>query len=58
MSPGSTVTLIAGHYFHWGVISISMTNLVIIIATVVVFILALLVPFPRHQDDDDTEARK
>lgn len=57
MSPGSSVTLIAGHYFHWGVISISMTNLVIIIATVVVFILALLVPFPHRQDDDDPEAR-
>ncbi|MDQ6687551.1 MAG: hypothetical protein M3Z50_08070 [Actinomycetota bacterium] len=58
MSSSSTVTLIAGHYFHWGVISISMTNLVIIISTVVVFILALLVPFPHRQDDDDPEARR
>ena len=39
----------AGHYLHWGVISVSITNLVIVIAMVVLFVLALVVPFPRHR---------
>ena len=36
----------AGHYLHWGVISVSVTNLLIIITMVVLFGLALVVPFP------------
>lgn len=36
-----------GHYLHWGVIQISVANLVIIVAMVVVFVAALLLPFPR-----------
>ena len=38
---------VAGHYLHWGVISISLTNALIIVAMVVVFVLALLLPFPH-----------
>ncbi|HEY9337358.1 hypothetical protein [Kribbella sp. NPDC050459] len=41
----------AGHYVHWGVIQISVTNLVIILAMLVVFALAIAVPF-RHGDED------
>ena len=40
----------AGHYVHWGVIQISVTNLVIILAMLVVFALAIAVPF-RHGDE-------
>ncbi|HEX3004895.1 MAG TPA: hypothetical protein VHO27_11845 [Angustibacter sp.] len=42
----------AGHYVHWGVVLISVTNLVIIGAMLVVFALAILLPFPggRHHD--------
>jgi hypothetical protein len=36
----------AGSYLHWGVISISTTNLIIILAMVVLFVLAVLLPFP------------
>jgi hypothetical protein len=36
-----------GHYVTWGVIQISVANLVVIAAMVVVFLLALLLPFPR-----------
>lgn len=36
----------AGHYVHWGVILISVTNVAIIAAMVVVFVLAILLPFP------------
>lgn len=39
-----------GHYLHWGVIQISVANLVVIGAMVVVFVLALLVPFLRNKD--------
>ncbi len=36
-----------GHYLHWGVIQISVANLVVIAAMVVVFVAALLLPFPK-----------
>ncbi len=36
-----------GHYVHWGVIQISVANLVVIAVMVVVFVLALLLPFPK-----------
>ncbi|MDQ1605205.1 MAG: hypothetical protein QOE01_3050 [Actinomycetota bacterium] len=39
-----------GHYVHWGAIQISVANLVVIALMVVIFVLALLLPFPgsRH----------
>ena len=47
-------SLDAGRYVHWGVVSISVTNLAIIATTmVVVFVLALLLPFPQSHDDRD-----
>jgi hypothetical protein len=36
-----------GHYVHWGVIQISVANLVVIVLMVVVFVTALLLPFPK-----------
>ena len=36
-----------GHYLHWGVIQISVANLVVIVTMVVVFVLALVLPFPN-----------
>jgi len=35
-----------GHYVHWGVIQLSVSNLVVIGVMVVVFVAALLLPFP------------
>ncbi len=35
-----------GHYLHWGVIQVSVANLVVVIAMIVVFVAALLLPFP------------
>jgi hypothetical protein len=49
---GQVLTVLAGRYIDWGVISISVTNAAIIVAMVVVFVLALLVPFPHDRDDD------
>jgi len=40
-----------GHYVHWGVIQISVANLVVIGLMVVIFIAALLLPFPRGRAD-------
>ncbi|MFI1562245.1 hypothetical protein ACH4ZX_04130 [Streptomyces sp. NPDC020490] len=37
----------AGHYLHWGVVQISVANLVVFALMVTVFVLALLLPFPR-----------
>lgn len=36
-----------GHYVTWGVIQISVANLVVIGLMIILFALALLLPFPR-----------
>lgn len=42
-----------GHYIHWGFIQISVANLVVILLMVAVFILAILLPFPRRKDPNE-----
>jgi hypothetical protein len=57
----SSLTLLgAGRYVHWGVIQISLTNLLIIVGMVLLFIAAILVPFPRpgQQRPDRSDARR
>lgn len=39
-----------GSYVNWSVIHISVTNLTIIVVMVVLFVLALVLPFPDHDD--------
>ena len=36
-----------GHYLHWGVIQISVANLVVIAVMVLIFVLAVVLPFPK-----------
>jgi hypothetical protein len=36
-------------YVHWGFIQISVPNLVIIVLMLVVFVLALVLPYPRRR---------
>jgi hypothetical protein len=36
-----------GHYVHWGVIQISVANLVVIGLMVLLFAAALFLPFPK-----------
>jgi hypothetical protein len=36
-------------YIHWGFILISLPNLVLIGVMVVIFVVALLAPFPSHR---------
>ena len=43
------------HYLDWGVIQISLTNFLIIVGMVVLFVLALIVPFPHGRDHSDEE---
>jgi hypothetical protein len=38
-----------GRYIHWGFIQLSVANFVVIVMMVVVFVLAILLPFPRHK---------
>lgn len=47
MSPAAGV----GRYVTWGVVSVSVTNLLIIVAMIVVFVLALVIPFPGHHGE-------
>jgi hypothetical protein len=59
MASATTFALGAGHYVHWGVISISVTNLAIIASMIALFVLALVVPFgsdaaPEDVDEGDT----
>ena len=51
--------LLGGHayYLHWGVVQISLTNFLIILAMVVIFILALVLPFPGDREDITVEDR-
>jgi hypothetical protein len=41
-----------GSYLTWGWLGISVTNLVVMLATIAVFVVALLLPFP-HDDEDE-----
>ena len=36
-----------GHYLHWGVIQISLANLVVIAIMMLIFVLAIVLPFPK-----------
>ena len=49
-------TTVAGHYLHWGVVQISLANLLVIAVMVAVFLAALLIPFPgahrKHSDEE------
>ena len=38
-----------GRYIHWGFVQLSLSNFIVIVVMVVVFALAVLVPFPGHR---------
>ena len=46
-------------YFQWGFIQISLANLVVIGVMLLLFVLALVLPFPSHAErhDRDTDRR-
>lgn len=39
------------HYLSWGPISISLGNLAVISVMVLLFVLALVLPFPKGKDE-------
>ncbi len=39
-----------GYYIHWGFVQLSLANLVVIALMVIVFVLALILPFPGRKD--------
>lgn len=40
-------------YFHWGFILISVPNLLVIVAMIALFAVALIAPFPHGGERDD-----
>ncbi len=42
----------SGRYIHWGFIQLSVANLVVILLMILVFILAIVLPFPRRKERD------
>ena len=54
-SPSLISAASSGHYVHVGVFTISVTNLLIVVAMIVVFVLALVLPFPGASDVDAHE---
>jgi hypothetical protein len=45
------------YFLHWGVVQISLTNFVIIVLMVVIFALALVLPYPGGKVVKDQEDR-
>ena len=37
------------YYFHWGVIELSAANLIVIVMMLLVFVAAILIPFPKDK---------
>lgn len=52
----NTVALDPGRYIHWGVIQISVANLAIIGVMTLLFVLALVVPFPSSHGDQSEQS--
>jgi hypothetical protein len=43
----------SGHYIHWGFIQMSVANFVVILLMIAVFVLAIVLPFPRRRGRDE-----
>ena len=41
-----------GNYIHWGFIQMSYGNLIVIIMMVIVFLLAIFIPFKTHKSKE------
>ncbi len=42
----------AGSVIQWGILTITVANLAVILAMVIVFVLAILLPFPASDEED------
>lgn len=50
----ATQTVPAGAVIHWGLVTITLANLVVILSMIAVFVLAIVLPFPGSRKDDRT----
>jgi len=41
-----------GRYIHWGFIQLSYANFAVIVLMIIVFVLAIILPFPRRKGGD------
>jgi hypothetical protein len=41
-----------GRYIHWGFIQLSYANFTVIVLMIIVFILAIILPFPKRKRGD------
>ena len=39
----------AGRYIHFGVVQISLANLIVIAVMIVLLLAAIVIPFPKHE---------
>jgi hypothetical protein len=46
------------HYLNFGVLSVSVGNLIMISAVVVLFVLALALPFPEHDSSENDSSNQ
>jgi hypothetical protein len=57
MSMTTALATGAGAYLNWGVVQISVANLAVIGLMLLVFVLAVLLPFPQAGEDRKPEER-
>ena len=41
-----------GRYIHWGFIQLSYANFAVIVLMIIVFVLAIILPFPKRKRGD------
>ena len=41
-----------GKYLHWGVVQLSLANLIVVVVIAVLFVAAILLPFPGDRPDE------
>jgi hypothetical protein len=39
------------YYVHWGVIQLSLANVIVVALMIVTFVLAILIPFPKDRGE-------
>ena len=44
----------SGAIIQWGFLTITVANFIVIVTMIVVFVLALVLPFPGSDDDDQS----
>jgi hypothetical protein len=52
LAQGNPADATAGAYLDWGVIHVSMANAVVVLLMLLVFVLALFLPFPGSGRED------